>query len=304
VSDISSETVETVSPGRRGRLIAVVRIVFALLVTGFAVAAVATQWSEVSEQLRNLHLGVLLVSGALAVLGVFASMLCWRAVLADLGSPLDLRNASKVFFLGQLGKYVPGSVWAVLAQAELGRAHRVPRSRIGAAYVVLIVLYVGSAFLVGGLTLPFVLTGASRTYLWLLSLILPLLVVMYPPTQTALLNRALRVVRRPPLEHALSMRGVLTGLAWGGVSWLLLGMHVWLLARDLGGSGARLLPLSIGGFAGLQGWVFEPESIPPHAGGTVRPAASAERDAAVLGAETVIEPSEFAERVCYGKVND
>ena len=62
--------------------------------------------------------------------------------------------------------------------------------------------------------------------------------------------------------------------------------------------------LSIGGFAGLQGWVFEPESIPPHAGGTVRPAASAERDAAVLGAETVIEPSEFAERVCYGKVND
>ena len=63
--------------------------------------------------------------------------------------------------------------------------------------------------------------------------ILPLLVVLYPPTQTALLNRALRLVRRPPLEHALSTRGVLTGLAWGGVSWLLLGMHIWLLARDL-----------------------------------------------------------------------
>ena len=38
-------------------------------------------------------------------------------------------------------------------------------------------------------------------------------------------------------------------MIWGAVSWVLLGVHIWLIARDLGGSGAALLPLSIGGFA-------------------------------------------------------
>jgi glycosyltransferase 2 family protein len=249
VSEISSEAGATVPPRRRTHLINVVRVVFALLVITFAVIAVATQWQNVSTQLRQMHAGPLLAAGALAILGVFASMLCWRVVLADLGSPLKLHTASRVFFLGQLGKYVPGSVWAVIAQAELAREHHVPRTRTGTAYVVLVVLYVGSGFLVGAITLPFVLTGSARIYLWLLLLIIPLVVILYPPMLTALLNRTLHLMRRPPMEHALSERGVVIALAWGAVSWLFLGLHIWLLARDLGGTGAGLLALSIGGFA-------------------------------------------------------
>jgi hypothetical protein len=80
------------------------------------------------------------------------------------------------------------------------------------------------------------------------------------------------------------------------------------LAHLAARGGSRLYRLgecarSVGGFAGLQGWVFEPESSVTRRG-TVRLAAPAERDAASSAAETAIEPSEFAERVCYGKIND
>ena len=53
------------------------------------------------------------------------SMLGWRALLADLGSPLHVAPASGVFLVGQLGKYLPGSVWSVLAQAEIAGQQRV-----------------------------------------------------------------------------------------------------------------------------------------------------------------------------------
>ena len=56
-------------------------------------------------------------------------MLAWRALLADLGSPLPVRVAMRVLFLGQLAKYLPGStVWAVVAQTELAHDYDVPRS--------------------------------------------------------------------------------------------------------------------------------------------------------------------------------
>lgn len=248
MGDISSEA--TPAPTRRRKHATnVVRVVFALVVIGFTVYTVATQWRDVSAQLAKMHTWVLLASAGLAVLGVYASMLCWRVALTDLGSPLRLRVAARVFFVSQLGKYVPGSVWAVVAQVELAHEHHVPRTRTGAAYIVLVVLYVSSGFLVGAATLPFVVDDSSRGFLWLLLLLVPLLVILYPPLLTAVLNLGLKLIRRPPLEHPLTLRGVGFALGWGVVSWLLLGVHVWLLARDLGGTGPELLPLAIGGFA-------------------------------------------------------
>jgi hypothetical protein len=38
-------------------------------------------------------------------------------------------GTARILFLGQLGKYLPGSVWPVLAQMELGKTYRVPRHR-------------------------------------------------------------------------------------------------------------------------------------------------------------------------------
>ena len=43
-----------------------------------------------------------------------------------LGAPLPLREGSATFFVGQLGKYVPGSVWSLGAQATLARRQSVP----------------------------------------------------------------------------------------------------------------------------------------------------------------------------------
>ena len=49
------------------------------------------------------------------VVGIFATFWCWRAILVDLGGELPLAAGIRVFFLGQLGKYLPGSVWPALA---------------------------------------------------------------------------------------------------------------------------------------------------------------------------------------------
>ncbi len=66
---------------------------------------------------------------------IFAAMMAWRSLLADLDSTLPMPVAMRIFFLGQLGKYLPGSVWTVVAQADLGRDHSIPPRRTVAASV-------------------------------------------------------------------------------------------------------------------------------------------------------------------------
>jgi hypothetical protein len=49
-----------------------------------------------------------------------------RAALAALGGRPPHAGAMRVFYLGQLGKYLPGTIWPAVTQMRLGRDYRVP----------------------------------------------------------------------------------------------------------------------------------------------------------------------------------
>ncbi len=73
----------------------------------------------------------------------YATLRQWQALLAGLGSPLRTTTAGRIFFIGQLGKYIPGSVWPVLTQMELGARAKVPRSRSASASILTMILSAG-----------------------------------------------------------------------------------------------------------------------------------------------------------------
>src|SRR5215211_2415955 len=113
--------------------------------------ALASQWGAVRPLLGQLSVPSL--AAALAA-GILATFLCWRAVLAGLGGRLPVAPGARVFFLGQLGKYLPGSLWPIMAQMELGRDHQVPERASGAAAGVFLLVVVGTGLAVAAVTAP------------------------------------------------------------------------------------------------------------------------------------------------------
>lgn len=226
-----------------------VRVLFLLVALGFGGWAIAGRWAEVSEGFARLSWPAL-AGSLLAVLGALvAGMLMWRALLADLGSPLALPDAAKIFFVGQLGKYIPGSLWPVLAQMEMGRDHGIPRSRSAAAFFLTYPVYLASGLLVAAVTLP-VLAGESvARYAWLLLLVPVLAVALHPAVVNGVIGFGLRRLRRPPLERPLTRRGVLVSLGWALTGWAAYGVHLALIVHALGAAGAAAVFLSIGAFA-------------------------------------------------------
>jgi len=189
------------------------------------------------------------VAGAMVgvLLALLATMQVWRVLIGALGSPLPVGASARVMFIGQLGKYLPGSVWPVLAQMELGTAHRVPRHRSASASVLTMLLTLLAGLLVALVTLPFV--SGSTSYWWVFLVAPVLLVCLYPKLLNGVLNRMLRLTRRPPLEQPLAGRAIAGALAWALISWTCYGLQIWLMAIRLGapyGTGALL---ATGGFA-------------------------------------------------------
>lgn len=227
----------------------VLRVGFVVAAVGLCVVAIVRYGSEIAA--AAVDIGWLSVCGALlaAIAGTGCSLLAWRRVLTELGSPLPVSAAVRVFSLAQLGKYIPGSVWPFLAQVELGREHGVPRRRSATALALTLMVSLVSAGVVAALTLPFAASEAARFYWWGVAATPVLVALLHPAILNPLLNRLLRLARRPPLEHRLTLRGVVGVAGWSVAAWIAYGLHVYVLARDLGGSGATLLPAATGAYA-------------------------------------------------------
>jgi uncharacterized membrane protein YbhN (UPF0104 family) len=219
------------------------------VVVGLAVYGLASQWSQVHTDLAKLAAGEVAGAAVCVIAGLGCMMLAWRALLADLGSPLPLPAAIRVMFIGQLGKYVPGAVWAVAAQVELARDYQVPRRRSATASLVGMATTLVVGLVAAGVMLPLTSTSAVRHYWWVLA-ITPLAVAcLYPKFIKFGLDLVLKTVHRPPLEKSISVRGMARALAWTALGWLFYGAHAWLLISEFAGHGGHVLALSLGAYA-------------------------------------------------------
>ena len=237
------------STGRLGRWQRPLRIGFLGLAGGLGAFAVVTRWDQVSASLHQLDPGPLLLSLLAAIGGSAVSMMVWRALLTDLGTPVPVRPVARVFFVGQLGKYVPGAIWPLVAQMELGRSLGLARRRSAAAFVLTMLVVFASALVVAAVALP-LLGDSAPAYRWLLLLAAPVIaVLLFPRVTNRLLGLAFRLLRREPLEQPLTGRGLLRAFAWSLVAWSLFGLHIGILVIDLGAPAQRALPVAFGAFA-------------------------------------------------------
>jgi len=226
-----------------------VRAALLLVALGLAVYGLVSQWSQVHSALAELA-WYDVVGAALAVIAALGfQMLAWRALLTDLGSPLPLAAAVRVNFLGQLGKYVPGAVWAMAAQVSLAQDYRVPKRRSGAASLVSMAITLVVGLVMAGIALPLASAGALRHYWWVLICIPVLLVGLWPGVTKFGLDLALRLVKRPGLDRALTLGGMGRAVGWTALAWLCYGLHAWLLVGDIAGKSLHILLLSAGGYA-------------------------------------------------------
>jgi len=222
---------------RRRGLSTLLGFALAGLGAAFVVWSLADEWEPVLEATsgaRPLWLGAGFVFGMAGMVGLG---LGWRRALGLLGLPCSRRDALHWYFVGQLGKYVPGGVWAVVGSAELAAGEGASRARAYGAML----LALGCGYLAGVLAvaslLPFqigLLQGLPTVGV-LLALIPLGVLAVHPAVLGRVLELTRRISRRPIDLEVPSWASSLRLVGWHLPAWLGLGVATWCVARALEG---------------------------------------------------------------------
>jgi uncharacterized membrane protein YbhN (UPF0104 family) len=251
----------------RSRAVRVGFLAVVLVLLAFALDRQAgTLWHEI----QRLSVPVVVLAFVLCLCGLIGSLLVWREMLADLGSRLSVPDAWRIMFIGQLGKYVPGSIWPVLAQSELGADHGVPRSRSALSVLLSYAVMTLSGAVVAMVTLPFATANSVAQYFWIIFLVPVAIVLLSPPVLNRLLRFVLRVSRQPGLEQSVSFKGLGRTMVWAVAGWTFNGAMIYVLMRQLAGHQQGTLLVSIGAYA--LSWVVGFVAVFAPAGAGVREA--------------------------------
>jgi uncharacterized membrane protein YbhN (UPF0104 family) len=237
---------------------------------------------------RPPHPGWLVVSGLLYLLGLGFSALYWDRLLGHIGTRPPLGAGLRAYFLGHLGKYLPGKAWALFLRASIVRGHGVSLGLAALTSFYEVLTTMAAGVLVAAVL--FVMLGtdtgtgldaeALRRLLWmeqptegglqqsvavLLSVLL--FVALVVPLQPAIFNRLVHRMSLPFRERdaaqlpRIRLRYLLEGLALTSVGWLLLGASLaaalhGIVGEDWPGLDVRTLRLpAIMGLAYVVGFV-------------------------------------------------
>jgi glycosyltransferase 2 family protein len=180
-------------------------------------------WSAVGQAVSSIGVGTIVISGGILLIGGFFSLQSWVMVMSP-GVHLSVPWA-RVFFVGQLGKYVPGSVWAGMMQASMG--HRLgaqPRAMFSGFLVTFCVSLMCAALVALpaiDIWLPPRITLATR-----IAVVLGVLLLVGTPIGANLASRA--------MGNDLDRGQLLRAAVWACAGWVVAGAPVALLTYTFG----------------------------------------------------------------------
>ena len=196
-----------------------VRLGFLAVALALLAIALVGQAGALWDEVQKLTAPIVLLALALNFCGLMCSLMVWRELLADLGSRLSVPEAWRIMFIGQLAKYIPGSLWPVLAQAELGADRGIPRSRSALSVLLSYAVMTCSGAVVAAVTLPFAAAASVAQYFWMLFFIPVAIVALSPPVLNRMLRLVLRLAHRGPAGagRELQRPGADDGVGGGGL---------------------------------------------------------------------------------------
>jgi glycosyltransferase 2 family protein len=229
-------------PARRRARIAI-QAGLALLVFGFLVLAVVTQWSELKQHDVRFEAGWLVPAFAV-LMGYYVLMAQgWDFVLRFLGGRIAPARGQLIWGQSLLARYVPGNVLYVVGRVVLAEREGVSR-RVTLASMI---YEAGLAFVAGASLGAYFfihhpdLSGQPLRFAALAVLPIGVLALhprVFGPISTAVLRR----FGRQPLPVVMPLRGVLAMLVYYAGTWLVMGVGLFFVARSVHAIDVGALP--------------------------------------------------------------
>lgn len=255
------------APGSRRALRWLERIA-ALIVIVFLGVYLARNGSEVAAHPWRIEWELLALATTCVLAAYSAFVLSWRRILGRFGGPLGALDAHRIWYIGNLGRYVPGKLLQLAGTAYLARAKGVSPVLTVSASLTSQAFVLCAALVLAALTLPELgVEAAGLGVLWPVGLAVAavLLLVVLTPALDLAYRLALRLLGRSEYFETLPASEKVVLLAANLIAWLAFGTGFWLFVRAVAPIEADtfvpMLGISAAGYAGGYLAVFVPGGL-------------------------------------------
>jgi uncharacterized membrane protein YbhN (UPF0104 family) len=198
-----------------------------------------------TDTLVNANPVWLVASGLLYLLGLTFSLTFWVRLLRVLGERPQVPAMTRAYFIGHIGKYVPGKAWSLLLRTTLasGPGVRPAVAAMTAVYETLTTMTAGAILAAALLLWQTILRwrdGQTADTHVSIGAALGLLALAGIPILPGVFNRLVRRAAAPFLRAdaqplpPVRIRTLLGGLALTACGWVLLGISLWCVLQGLG----------------------------------------------------------------------
>jgi uncharacterized membrane protein YbhN (UPF0104 family) len=231
------------SPRLRSIAMTAAKLAILLVVAWGAKSTILSAFDDLRKhdwQFSQLHLGWAVVAGLLYLASQLPSGWFWWHVLSSLGQIVRLPRALRAYYIGHLGKYVPGKAMVIVIRAGLiGRPH------VKTSLAIVAVFYeTFTTMAVGALVAAIILIASHREQPWLIVGSLALALIVGLPRLPPAFFGVLRWMRLLPSTSAtpdqpqpalhLSADLLLRGWVAIAVGWLLAGASLLVTLLAIG----------------------------------------------------------------------
>ncbi|MCE9606940.1 MAG: YbhN family protein [Planctomycetia bacterium] len=240
------------NPLAKRRIITVAKLALLAVVAWFIHGALLHGWESLQENIRTgrwspaeLRWSWLALAAALYSLGQLPCGIFWGRILAGLGQRVPTSAVVRAFYIGHLGKYVPGKAMVVVMRTSMLVVHgaKPALAAVSVFYETFTMMAVGA--MVSAVVI--VLKYPERTdWLWGS---LAMVGITGLPTIPPVFEQIVRRLRsgkgdEATASHELRRIGLATFLSgWGlmTVAWIMMGLSIWATARGAGFTSGRSL---------------------------------------------------------------
>lgn len=223
--------------GRKRWLVAAIKLLIVAVVVWCVSGTLTDAWRQLRGRPLQWNFGWLAAAGGFYLAGTLLCGIYWHCVLRRLGQNVSLPQTLRAYYIGHLGKYVPGKAMVVILRAGLVRGQGVDTALAAASvfFETLTMMAVG-AFLSAAIV-AFWLEGRPLLVWAALAMMVCAGLPTLPPVFRCLV-RLVGVGRRDPAVAAklaeLGYGTMLLGWALTGLGWVVLGLSLWAVLMGCG----------------------------------------------------------------------
>ncbi len=232
---------ETVRGTTKRYVLIVTRFILVGVILFFVIRQIAHHWQEIQKYDWQTNWSYLILSVIVGIGVFFAFSSIWQKIMVGFGHRLSQKKAFRIFYLSNLGRYIPGKIWQLLGMLYLTKQAGISPESAGASFVLIELYAIPASFLVAVMAMliePKVLVDQvavmghkSAVIIAAVMVALSLVLILWPQKVLAIGNVILRKLKRPQATLTLDKKVALGIFVGYCLAWTLYGVAFWLFIR-------------------------------------------------------------------------